>query len=443
MDNKNIDRKSFDEQRRKKAENFHLNISEDAMGAPPAGDEKQVINSFSGQDVKEQIARESKKSQKKRERAQKRELKKRNKRNRRIFRIMWLVSILLVGAMVSAYVVTGMNDLLAINRTDDTVVSVKIPDKASLDTVTDLLVSSGVIKEGTYFKKFAELTKSDKFNQGTYELRKDMDYQAILSNLTGNSSRTDTVEVTIIEGMNVLEIADQLISDKALAAENKQEFLDLCSSDKFDEDFDFIKDIKNAANRYYKLEGYLYPDKYIFYQYDEPISIIYKFLNNFESKLYHKQVFDGYDKMYSIHKMISKTNSPYNLDQVLTIASIIQAEAANQGDAGRLAVGSVVMNRVASSKFPNTVSGVVYASGQFAPVTSGRVALILAEGPNSACQYAASQAIAGNTNTDALFFCTYTYAQSLHDSQVAAGQEGFLDRTEGTTINAHYFYNYK
>ena len=51
MDNNNIDRKSFDEQRRKKAENFHLNISEDAMGAPPAGDEKQVINSFSGQDV--------------------------------------------------------------------------------------------------------------------------------------------------------------------------------------------------------------------------------------------------------------------------------------------------------------------------------------------------------------------------------------------------------
>jgi spore germination cell wall hydrolase CwlJ-like protein len=129
-------------------------------------------------------------------------------------------------------------------------------------------------------------------------------------------------------------------------------------------------------------------------------------------------------------------------EETLILAALIQAEAANQGDAGRLAVGSVVMNRVASSKFPNTVSGVIYASGQFAPVTSGRVAMILAEGPNSACQYAASQAIAGNTNTDALFFCTYSYAQSLHDSQVAAGQSGFLDRTSGTVINAHYFYNY-
>lgn len=129
-------------------------------------------------------------------------------------------------------------------------------------------------------------------------------------------------------------------------------------------------------------------------------------------------------------------------EETLVLAALIQAEAANQGDAGRLAVGSVVMNRVASSKFPNTVSGVIYASGQFAPVTSGRVALILAEGPNSACQRAAAEAIAGNTNTDALFFCTYSYAQSLHDSQVAAGQVGFLDRTSGVTINAHYFYNY-
>ncbi len=129
-------------------------------------------------------------------------------------------------------------------------------------------------------------------------------------------------------------------------------------------------------------------------------------------------------------------------EETLILAALIQAEAANQGDAGRLAVGSVVMNRVASSKFPNTVSGVIYASGQFAPVTSGRVALILAEGPNSACQYAASQAIAGNTNTDALFFCTYSYAQNLHNSQVNNGQSGFLDRTSGIVINAHYFYNY-
>jgi peptidoglycan hydrolase CwlO-like protein len=168
-----------------------------------------------------------------------------------------------------------------------------------------------------------------------------------------------------------------------------------------------------------------------------------------DAKAYEKRIQKQYqDAQVALAEKLAGEHGGYSGgystsdEETLILAALIQAEAANQGDAGRLAVGSVVMNRVASSKFPNTVSGVVYASGQFAPVTSGRVALILAEGPNSACQYAAAQAIAGNINTDALFFCTYTYAQALHDSQVAAGQSGFLDRTSGTTINAHYFYNY-
>ena len=169
-----------------------------------------------------------------------------------------------------------------------------------------------------------------------------------------------------------------------------------------------------------------------------------------EAKAYEKRIQKQYqDAQVALAQKLAGERGGYHGgystsdEETLVLAALIQAEAANQGDAGRLAVGSVVMNRVASSRFPNTVSGVIYASGQFAPVTSGRVAIILAEGSNSACQYAAAQAISGNINTDALFFCTYTYAQALHQSQVDAGQEGFLDRTEGNVINAHYFYNYK
>ena len=321
MENYSNDRKQFDEQRRKKAENFHLSISDEAFGQESENAQPEEINSYSGQDVKEQIARESQKSLKKRNREQKRELKRRNKHNRRIFRVMWLVSILLIGTMIATYIVTGMNDLLAINRTDDSVVSVTIPANPTLDSVTELLVNNGIINEGGYFKMFAKMTKSNnEFAQGTYELRKNMDYQAILTNLAGKSSRTDTVEVTIIEGMSVIEIANKLVEEGALS--DKQQFLDLCASDKFDNDFDFIKAISNPGDRYYKLEGYMYPDKYEFYHNDDPISIIYKFLNNFESKLYEKQAFDGYEKLYSIHKMIEKTGTSYNLDQIITIASI-------------------------------------------------------------------------------------------------------------------------
>ena len=346
MERNDNDRQRFDEQRRRKAENFHLVIDEKANAAS-VDREPEEINSYSGQDVKEKIARKSQKSLKKRDREQKRELKKRNKHNRRIFRIMWLVSILLVGTMISTYVVTGMNDLLAIYRTDDTEVSVKIPADPTIEKVTDVLEKNGVIGEGSYFKMFAKLTKSDGyFTEGTYQLRKNMDYQAILTHLQGKASRTDTVEVTIIEGMNMLEIADRLVMDGALNEKDKQTFLDLCASDKFDDDFDFLKAIKNGGDRYYKLEGYLYPDKYEFYHNDDPMSIVYKFLHNFENKLYLKQQFEGYDKRYSIHKMIEKTGTTYNLDQILTIASIIQAEAADKED--MFTISSILYNRMSA-----------------------------------------------------------------------------------------------
>ena len=345
MDNYNDNGQSFKEQRRRKAENFRLNISDNYDAVDSYDREPEEINSYSGQDVKEQIARESKKSLKKRRKQQKKELKAKNRRNRRMFRIMWLVSVLLIGTMVSTYLVTGMNDLLAVYRTDDSVVSVTIPQNPNIDTVTDALAKAGVISEPGYFRLFAKITKSaDAFKQGTFELKKNMDYQAILTNLEGNSSRTDTVEVTIIEGMSVLEIADKLVEKGALG--DKQKFLDLCASDNFDNDFDFIKAIKNPGDRYYKLEGYLYPDKYEFYHNDDPLSIIYKFLNNYEAKLYTKQAFDGYEKLYSLNKMIEKTDTSYNLDQIMTIASIVQAEAANKED--MYYVSSILHNRLAA-----------------------------------------------------------------------------------------------
>ncbi len=343
MTNDNNNRYSVEQQRRSRAENFRLNIRDDYDEDYGDRSMPEEINSYSGQDVKEQIARDSKKELKKKQKAEKRELKKRNRRNRRVFRIMWIVSVALIGVMLSTYIITGMNDLLAINRTDDSVVTVQIPKDPTIDSVTDALAKAGVIGEPGYFKMFASLTKSgDDFIQGTYEMKKNMDYQQIITNLKGNTYRTDTVEVTIIEGMNVTEIADKLVAEGALA--DREKFLELCASDKFDNDFDFIKDIKNPGERYYKLEGYLYPDKYEFYANDDPINIIYKFLNNYEAKLYTKQAFDGYDKLLSVHKMLEKSESEYTLDQIMTIASIIQAEAANKED--MYYVSSIIHNRL-------------------------------------------------------------------------------------------------
>ncbi len=92
------------------------------------------------------------------------------------------------------------------------------------------------------------------------------------------------------------------------------------------------------------------------------------------------------------------------------MAAIIQAEAGGESYAGQLAVGTVIMNRVKSSLFPNTLSGVIYQTNQFQPVRDGHLALILERGPNESCTNAAKQVLNGYRSGDWLFFMTKKWA---------------------------------
>jgi len=84
-------------------------------------------------------------------------------------------------------------------------------------------------------------------------------------------------------------------------------------------------------------------------------------------------------------------------DDVL-LGALVQCEAGNQCYEGKLAVAAVVMNRVRSGAYPNTIGGVIYASGQFTPAGNGKVERQLERGVDPSCLQAAQEAIAGATN---------------------------------------------
>lgn len=92
-----------------------------------------------------------------------------------------------------------------------------------------------------------------------------------------------------------------------------------------------------------------------------------------------------------------------NSEQAL-LAALIQCEAGGESYEGKLAVGSVVINRVRSSHFPNSIAGVIYQSGQFSPVASGRFATVLAEGADASCVQAATEVLGGRITVDCLYF---------------------------------------
>lgn len=94
------------------------------------------------------------------------------------------------------------------------------------------------------------------------------------------------------------------------------------------------------------------------------------------------------------------------------LANLIYCEARGESYEGKVAVGAVVINRVLSSVFPNTVVGVIYAPNQFAPVTSTKNSLALALAEDKAARYpdcykAADEAMSGYSNVgNRVFFRT-------------------------------------
>ncbi len=103
------------------------------------------------------------------------------------------------------------------------------------------------------------------------------------------------------------------------------------------------------------------------------------------------------------------------------LAALIYCEAGNQPYDGQVAVGAVVMNRIASGSFPNTINDVIYASGQFTPAYSGALASALASGAGAGYIGAAQAAMAGQDPTGGCL-----YFNTSHGS--------------GVRIGAHWFY---
>ncbi|MEG1870182.1 MAG: endolytic transglycosylase MltG, partial [Oscillospiraceae bacterium] len=115
---------------------------------------------------------------------------------------------------------------------------------------------------------------------------------------------------TLREGMTAEEIGESL-QEKEVCT--KAEFLE--AMDTIDFGYKFEENIPQSKNRYHKLEGYLFPDTYEFYVGEGAKSVVNRFLSNFNDKIT--------GEMYSRMKVLDM-----NLDEVITLASIVQKEAA-------------------------------------------------------------------------------------------------------------------
>ena len=112
-------------------------------------------------------------------------------------------------------------------------------------------------------------------------------------------------------------------------------------------------------------------------------------------------------------------------DDVTLLAAILQCEAIQDYDC-LLAVATVIMNRVQSPRFPNTISGVIYASGQFEPVWTGRLDKVLNDGPTDLSMQVAQDAINGARLSSVAHCYYFLYAPSTNRDGVNVGNNLFF-----------------
>ncbi|HIT01972.1 MAG TPA: endolytic transglycosylase MltG [Candidatus Enterenecus merdae] len=234
------------------------------------------------------------------------------------------------------------NDLLALNK-EYTSVIITIPDevitysertdengdtytvtRADMGQIVDQLEQEGLIEYKFLFQLYSWFSNADeKIVAGTYELNTQMDYRALVTNMSSSSSTRQTIDLTIPEGYTVDQIF-ALLDEQGVSTVSQLE--ETAANHNYD--FDFLADI--PLGDYHRLEGYLFPDTYTFYLGEDPLYAINKMLVNF------------YDRMEEYLDDFTQ-ESEYSLHDIVTIASMIERET--DGEDYR-DIASVIYNRL-------------------------------------------------------------------------------------------------
>lgn len=309
--------------------NFKLNIDErdlatGSIDLPERRKSQPVSYAEPPTNKKAYLTEQERKAEKK---AHKKRDKLKARKNKRVFSLVWLCMVLLVSFTLASYLIGGSNDFFAVGRPEGTV-EVVIPEGVTEEQLAQILHEKGAISKTDFFTLYCKVTADMSFFEpGPYTVGTNLDYEDLINTLQGGNEVKEEVTVTFPEGLTALETAKLLEENEVCSA---ADFMEALNTGDFS-NYDVIAQLGDTSGKYYKLEGYLFPDTYNFYKGEETDAVIGKMINNFEDKVSDE-----------ILSMVQK--SGMSLDQIVTLASIIQGEAANAND--MFDVSAVLHNRL-------------------------------------------------------------------------------------------------
>lgn len=254
-----------------------------------------------------------------------------------------VIFITMITVTASSVVLATINDILALDKDSSGPVSVEIPAGSDFEDVFNILNSNGLVRQPIVtklflkFRHYDEVTKTDasgnvytekiEYEAGNYFLDINAGIEANIEEIMVRKNvAKDTVRLTFPEGWSIARIFKKIESSNVCSADKLYANLDIVG-----EKYDFIKEITMPSGRYLKAEGYLFPDTYDFYIGENASSVLKKLFNNFESRWT-----DAYADQL---KKLDMT-----MDEVITIASIIQREAKDSTQMKE--ISSVIHNRL-------------------------------------------------------------------------------------------------
>ena len=237
---------------------------------------------------------------------------------------------LVISLVLSTMIISCINDVLGINRGDEKIVEVTLPNDAKTFDAVRALDKAGLIKNSIFCNLFLNVMgyTDENYLPGIYYFTADMGVEKMVTRFKTSVQRGKIISITIPEGYTIDQVFERLEKN------------DICSSSSlykviqdvdFSAEYDFVAKIDNKEARYHALEGYIYPATYEFEQGATPGAVIRKFLDTFESRWTEEYAAKA--------KALGKTT-----DEIIKIASIIEKEGANK-DQFKL-VSSVLHNRL-------------------------------------------------------------------------------------------------
>lgn len=286
--------------------------------------------------------------------------------------VIWLALIVIIAVPLGRIGWLWVADVMAFGKESQAITLTITEEEVAngdLESIAQKLADAEIVRYPWLFRQFAELTgKGERIDPGTYTLNSHLDYNALLNHMQDFGPAREEVTIMFPEGYNCAQIFAKLEEEGVCTAKELEEY---AANGELAE-FWFLEGVERGSK--YCLEGYLAPDTYDFYTNDDPGRVLEKFLYAFDARFTDKMK-ENFAAMQVRYQDMLASNGygrdyieahPLTLHKVVTLASIVQKETANDNESYDIA--SVFYNRLtnpANHPYLGSDATVYYAIGDY------------------------------------------------------------------------------